>query len=99
MAHGRCESIKAMKKLTQSQNKMACALDCLVTVMEKNHISLKPEDEEDTDSVMLEGVGTDNEEEMEEEMEDEDEGSNANTNDVAEVAEEGTGEKRKGKKR
>ena len=52
---------------------------------------------------MLEGVETDDEEETEEEMEeeteDEDEGSNADTNDVVEVAEEGTGEKRKGKKR
>jgi len=66
--------------------------------MEKNHISLKPEDEEDTDSAMLEGVETNNNEEMEE-TEDEDEGGNADTNYVAEVAEEGMGEKRKGKKR
>ena len=71
-------------------------------VMEKNQISLKPEDEEDTDSAMLEEVGSDDNKETETEVEmegeeDEDGGSDANANDVEEVAEEETGEERKGK--
>ena len=93
-----------MEKLTQSQNKMAHTLDHLVMAMEKNWISLKPEDEEDTDSAMLEEVGSDDNKETETEVEmegeeDEDRGGDADANDVEEVAEEEMGEKRKGKKR
>ena len=87
-----------MERLTHSQNMMVRALDHLVMVMEKNQISLKPEDVEDTDSAMLEEAESDNEEEMEVE-ENEDGGGDADSSDVEDIAEEEMGEKRKGKKR
>src|SRR5260370_8244186 len=105
MAHGQWKSIEGMEKLTQSQNKMVCTLDCLAMAMEKSQITLKPEDEEDTDSAMLEDAGSDDDEKTETEAETEGEedggggGSDADANNVGEVAEEETVGKRKGKKR